>query len=126
MPPVVPSTDSASHPESEPLNLDPDAPLSPSNDDDDMGYDEQFLKPESRPGDAAALWVACVSAAVSNWASVGVCGGDLDDRSNQQAYVTGPLFLPPDLTKPIDRNVHLRILSPFPSVCHLSDKLCFP
>ena len=60
MPPVVPSTDSPHpHPESEPLNVDPDVPLSPSN-DDDMGYDEQFLKPEGRPGDAAALWAASV------------------------------------------------------------------
>ncbi|PIL23848.1 hypothetical protein GSI_13599 [Ganoderma sinense ZZ0214-1] len=64
MPPVVPSTDSAHpHPESEPLNVDPDAPLSPSN-GDDMGYDEQFVKPEGRPGDVPALWAACASAAV--------------------------------------------------------------
>ncbi|KAM5539033.1 hypothetical protein V8D89_007256 [Ganoderma adspersum] len=64
MPPVLSSTDSPHpRPESEPLNVDPDVPLSPSN-DDDMGYDEQFVKPEGRPGDAAALWAASVSAAV--------------------------------------------------------------
>lgn len=35
----------------------------------------------------------------------------MGDRSNQPTYVTGPLFLPPDLTKPIDWNVHLRLVS---------------
>lgn len=75
MPPVGPSTTDSQyphpHPESEPLNVDPDTPLSPSN--DDMGFDEQFLKPEGRPGDVAALWAASVSAAVfvvSTWAIV--------------------------------------------------------
>ncbi len=62
MPPVGPSTTDSQyphpHPESEPLNVDPDTPLSPSN--DDMGFDEQFLKPEGRPGDGAALWAASV------------------------------------------------------------------
>lgn len=60
MPPVLPSTpDAQPHPETELLNVDPDTPLSPS--DHDMGYDEQFVKPEGRPGDTAALWAAYVS-----------------------------------------------------------------
>lgn len=60
MPPVLPSTPDAQypHPETEPLNVDPHTPLFPS--DHDMGYDEQFVKPEGRPGDVAALWAAYV------------------------------------------------------------------
>ncbi len=46
-----------------------------------------------------------------DWAAVGVCGVDVGDRPNQQPDVTRPVFLPPDLTKPFDRNVHLRLVS---------------
>ena len=35
----------------------------------------------------------------------------MGDRPNQQPYVTGPLFLSPDLTEPIDSNVRLRLVS---------------
>ena len=64
MPPIVSPTAATgaaySEPEEEPLNVDTDTPLTPLNASDDMGFEEQFLKPEGRPGDEIAAWAAYV------------------------------------------------------------------
>ena len=44
--------------EREPFVLEPDTPLAV----EDMGFDEQFDKPEGRPGDVIAQWAAYVRA----------------------------------------------------------------
>ena len=46
--------------ERQPLILEPDTPVTPEAPRDSMGYDEQFVKPEGRRGDAIALWAALV------------------------------------------------------------------
>ena len=42
--------------EQEPFIVEPDTPNHP----EDMGFDEQFAKPEGRQGDVIALWAAYV------------------------------------------------------------------
>ena len=48
--------------ERQPLILEPDTPVTPEapRGSNSMGYDEQFVKPEGRRGDAIALWAALV------------------------------------------------------------------
>ncbi|RPD65981.1 hypothetical protein L226DRAFT_608899 [Lentinus tigrinus ALCF2SS1-7] len=55
------TTPERSDPEAEPLTLDPDTPTIETL---DMGFDEQFVKPEGRPGDVAAQWAAYISVGV--------------------------------------------------------------
>lgn len=58
MPALASSTSpELSDPEAVPLTLDPDTPTVEAI---DMGFDEQFVKPEGRPGDVAAQWAAYV------------------------------------------------------------------
>nr|AIY34644.1 hypothetical protein [Polyporus umbellatus] len=92
----------------------------------DMGYDEQFVKPEGRRGDVAAQWAAYISLGVCGsrlldgrddyvHRFVGLCRDDMGHHPRKQPEVARPVLIPPAVTKLVNRVFTYGILTLQPS-----------